>query len=109
MEKEAVIPSIIPLSFGYSYRATAVPGGSTLRKAAGPNRRLTLQWIDVKRKYLIRPEGMPAAFPVSGALQEGRGEAKVFQNEMGRSVNEHPQGDELKSFSVSLSFLQSVV
>ena len=52
---------------------------------------------------------MPAAFPVSGALQEGRCEAKVFQNEMGRSVNEHPQGDELKSFSVSLSFLQSVV
>lgn len=52
---------------------------------------------------------MPAAFPVSGALQEGRGEAKVFQNEMGRSVNEHPQGDELKSLSVSLSFLQSVV
>jgi hypothetical protein len=80
-----------------------------MRKAAGPNRQLTLQWFDVKRKYLIRPERVPAAFPVSGALQEGRGEAKVFQNEMGRSVSEHPQGDELKSLSVSLSFLQSVV
>jgi len=45
----------------------------------------------------------------TGGLQEGRDEVKVFQIEMGRSVSAHLQGNELKSFSASLSFLQSVV
>jgi hypothetical protein len=46
---------------------------------------------------------------VTGGLQEGRYEVKVFQIESGRSVSAQLQGDELKSFSASLSFLQSVV
>jgi hypothetical protein len=72
-----------------------VPGESALRKAAAACRAGTIQSPDVEKDYLFLPEGVFEVILVLWSLKEVRAGAKVFQNEMGRSVSEHRQGDEL--------------
>jgi hypothetical protein len=72
-----------------------VPGKSALRKAATACRAGTIQSLDVEKDYLFLPEGIFEVILATSLLQKGRAGAKVFQNEIGRSVSEHRQGEEL--------------